>query len=161
MDTVILTSYTKQPVLKYSHFDCIEPSVRETKGVSDHLLTKRTGEWTSWFMQSYTLLCRHLCCDSLQTQMEWMASVFLAQVRYLLPVVRESIMTVYGKWRWFSSNVRVLCIYSHLLMSIFLIYKHPDLFLALWKRASSLQRGFLPAQQLPSLGEVCFFKMAG
>ena len=37
------------------------------------------------------LLCRHLCCDSSQTQMEWMAGVFIAQVRALFPVVPESV----------------------------------------------------------------------
>nr|KAF6498991.1 ArfGAP with RhoGAP domain, ankyrin repeat and PH domain 2 [Molossus molossus] len=35
-------------------------------------------------------LCRYLCCDSLQAQMEWLASVFIAQVPpMLLPVIGE------------------------------------------------------------------------
>ncbi|ELK33580.1 Arf-GAP with Rho-GAP domain, ANK repeat and PH domain-containing protein 2 [Myotis davidii] len=41
---------------------------------------KRVKPPTSWGLTAYSEKHQwHLCCDSLQTQMEWMASVFLAQ----------------------------------------------------------------------------------
>lgn len=57
---------------------------------------------------------RHLCCESSQTQTEWMANIFIAQVWYLFQLTSKM-------WQLFIGNVSVVVVSKDFLMSLLCI----------------------------------------
>ena len=98
---------------------------------------------------------RHLCCESSQTQTEWMANIFIAQVWYLFQLSSEV-------RQLFIGNVSVVVVFKEFSMSLLciLLFSHPWFFKYTRTQIHYSIRWhllcwgifFSPAQRLLSLG---------